>query len=128
MFLNVYDKIRELNSKLGINTIFIDKNYCLGNTIYLDKNSVDIYKNNMHELLHFYTSSSTFKMIKASLNIDDNIRRDYEDRYMKLYGENNDAIEEEIVIDYILDNYEIKYDNGLVIDNTPLDKKKIYSQ
>ena len=119
------EKIIEFNKQFGIKTEFITdseiEGYSLGNTIYINENSNDIEKVNKHELLHFFENDETFQRIKEEilrLNEDklEKIRSEYYLRYSGLYSEEeiqDGIIDTEIVIDILIGNYNIRYDQGL---------------
>ena len=107
------------NAALGIKTAFFSKKkgvlgYAEGNTIYLNKYyEGELELVNKHELLHFFENSKQFLGIKKIvLNILkehdlETIRNIYYLRYFGLYTKeeiDNGVLDNEIIIDFILDN------------------------
>ncbi len=131
------NRIVSLNKRLGLKTEFIqDDNilgYALNDTIYLnDSIDNDLYKTNLHELLHFYEDNEMFITYKNIIleQIEmyvPELRDRYALRYAGLYSEEeikNGVIDNEIVIDFLVDeyknNYEVDIDNNLRLGNMVL--------
>ena len=121
------EKIIRFNKQFGLETEFFTDSdvlgYSIGNTIYLNANADDIEKINKHELFHFFEEDELFLMLKKVLiekikdNID-SIRKDYYLRYYGIYTEEEiqmGILDTEIVIDFIIENYEMVFENGLKI-------------
>ncbi len=120
------NKIKLFNKLFGINTEFISmeyRGYSYKNTIYLNKELNELERINKHELLHFFTNNDTFKLIRSSFKFNESLRKEYVRKYMKLYSSNDD-IDDEIIIDYLVDNYEFEFSNGLVINGYNFGDKK----
>ena len=121
------EKIVEFNKQFGLNTEFITdseiEGYSLNNTIYLNENSDDLEKVNKHELLHFFENDETFRKIKERILTEneeklERIRSEYYLRYCGLYTEEeiqNGIIDTEIVIDILINNSIVEYDQGLKV-------------
>ena len=99
------------------------RGYSYKNTIYLNKELNELERINKHELLHFFTNNDTFKLIRSSFKFNESLRKEYVRKYMKLYSSNDD-IDDEIIIDYLVDNYEFEFSNGLVINGYNFGDKK----
>ncbi len=131
------NRIVSLNRRLGLKTKFIqDENilgYALNDTIYLnDSIDNDLYKTNLHELLHFYEENEMFIAYK-NIILDQiemyvpELREQYALRYAGLYSEEeikDGIIDNEIVIDFLVDeyksDYEVDLDNNLRLGNMVL--------
>ena len=125
---NIKQKIIEYNSQFGIKTEFITAGdvlgYSLGNTIYINESiEQDYERTNKHELLHFYENTEEFERIKQKLLQEhkdelNEIRSEYELRYYGLYSKEEikaGVLDNEIVIDMMVDNSSIEYEDGLKI-------------
>ena len=118
-------EIIDFNKALGIETKFFSQpadvcGYTEGKTIYLNETFEDLEAINMHELLHHYENSPSFKAIKETiieiLNQEgtlESIRNEYFLRYSGLYTEEqiqSGILDNEIVIDAISCNVEFSKD------------------
>lgn len=127
----IKERIIQFNKQFELKTEFIiDENilgYALNDTIYINSSiEQDYERTNKHELLHFFEESEEFENIKQKVLKDneanlDKIRAEYELRYFGLYSEDEikaGVIDNEIVIDLLIDNSVIKYNEGLIIGDT----------
>ena len=127
----IKERIIQINKQFGLKTEFItDENilgYALNDTIYINSSiEQDYERTNKHELLHFFEESEEFEKLKQQVLKDneadlDKIRSEYELRYFGLYSEDEikaGVLDNEIVIDLLIDNSVIKYDEGLTIGDT----------
>ena len=130
-------RIIEFNRRFNLKTkFFTDESvlgYSLNNTIYINSGiKQDYERTNLHEVLHFFVDSEEFKKIKQQVLKEietdlDKIKAEYELRYFGVYSEDeikSGVLEDEIVIDLLIDNSVIKYDNGLYIRNVFLGNVK----
>ena len=132
----IKQKIIELNNSFGIKTVFFEDSsdicgYSYDDTIYLNsKEDANLFKINKHELLHFFEDTEIFKNLKEKIisTIDkeklSQIRSGYYLRYFGLYSENqidDGILDTEIVIDFLIDNSIIEFENGIKIGDTILD-------
>ena len=122
------ERIVEFNKRFGLKTEFITDEsvlgYALNNTIYINESiEQDYERTNKHELLHFFEETEEFQRLKQEV-LDANrenleqIGSEYELRYFGLYSEdeiNAGVLDNEIVIDLLIDNSVIEYDEGLLV-------------
>ena len=122
-------RIIEFNKKLGLKTEFITDEkgvlgYAQNNTIYINESvEQDYERTNKHEVLHFFENTPEFEDLKQTIlsSVDkhlDQIRDEYELRYFGIYSEDEiqaGVLDNEIVIDLLVDNSIIEYENGLII-------------
>ena len=122
-------RIIEFNRRLGLKTEFITVEegvlgYAENNTIYINEAvEQDFERTNKHEVLHFFENTPEFGELKQVIlsSIEgrlDQIRGEYELRYFGIYSEDEikaGVIDNEIVIDLLVDNSIIEYENGLVV-------------
>ena len=123
--------IINFNKQFNLNTEFVAieniLGYALNNTIYINESiDQDYERTNRHELLHFFEKTEGFQKLKKQVseeykNTFEQIKNEYELRYSCLYSENeikSGILENEIVIDLLIDDSIIKFDNGLYVDDT----------
>ena len=129
MDIETKQRIIEFNRKLGIKTEFITAEesvlgYAQNNTIYINENvEQDYEKTNKHEVLHFFEDTPEFAKLKKTIleSVEkylDQIRAEYELRYFGIYSEDEiqaGVIDNEIVIDLLVNNSIIEYENGLIV-------------
>ena len=126
MDIETKNRIVDFNRRFGLETKFIrDENvlgYCLGRTVYINEVlEHDAERTNKHEVLHFFEETEEFEQLKRELleeHIGDieEIRRQYELRYYGIYSEDEieaGVLDNEIVIDMLIDNSVIVYEDGL---------------
>ena len=128
MDIETKNRIVDFNRRFGLETKFIrDENvfgYCLGRTVYINEVlEHDAERTNKHEVLHFFEETEEFEQLKRELLEEhsediDEIRRQYELRYYGVYSEDEikaGVLDNEIVIDMLIDNSVIEYEDGLRI-------------
>ena len=120
--MDLKQRIINNNKLLGIETVFYNEEsdvlgYKEDRTIFLNENSGNLEKLNMHEVLHFYENTETFKEVKQVIlkKIDREelmrLRNEYYLTYKDLYNNDldRDTLDNEIVIDIITKNVKTKF-------------------
>ena len=130
------NRIISLNRRLGLKTEFFNDEeicgYAVNDTIYLNENEDDLFRVNLHEILHFYEDNEAFLRYKDML-LDrmelllPKLREKYLLKYAGMYTEdeiNSGIIDTEIIIDILVDeyssNYEVDLDSNLRLGNMVL--------